>query len=54
MAKNTGYVPMNQIAIDDPGHLAQFYRENPLFTAATQQVPLMIPWYAFPAPTACA
>jgi multiple sugar transport system substrate-binding protein len=48
MAKNTGYVPMNQIAIDDPRHLAAFYRENPLFTAATKQVPLMIPWYAFP------
>ena len=24
MAKNTGYVPMNQIAIDDPRHLAEF------------------------------
>jgi multiple sugar transport system substrate-binding protein len=48
MVRNTGYVPMNQIAIDDPRHLAEFYRENPLFQAATRQVPLMIPWYAFP------
>lgn len=48
VAKNTGYVPMNQIAIDDPRHLAGFYRDNPLFTTATKQVPLMIPWYAFP------
>ncbi len=48
MVKNTGYVPMNQIAIDDPRYLGEFYRENPLFTTATQQVPVMIPWYAFP------
>lgn len=48
MVKNTGYVPCNQIAIDDPRYLADFYRENPLFQAATRQVHLMIPWYAFP------
>jgi len=41
-------VPMNQIAIDDPQYLGAFYRENPLFTTATRQVPIMIPWYAFP------
>lgn len=50
MAKNTGYVPCNQIAIDDPSYLGAFYRENPLFQAATKQVHLMIPWYAFPGP----
>ena len=48
MVKNTGYVPTNQLAIDDPRWLADFYRENPLFQTATQQVPRMIPWYAFP------
>jgi multiple sugar transport system substrate-binding protein len=48
MVRNTGYVPMNQIAIDDPQYLGAFYRENPLFTTATRQVPIMIPWYAFP------
>jgi multiple sugar transport system substrate-binding protein len=48
MVKNTGYVPTNQLAIDDPRHLAEFYRENPLFQTATLQVPRMIPWYAFP------
>ncbi|WP_439596658.1 ABC transporter substrate-binding protein [Falsiroseomonas sp.] len=48
MAKNTGYVPVNQIAIDDPRHLGEFYRENPLFRTATEQVDRMIPWYAFP------
>jgi multiple sugar transport system substrate-binding protein len=48
MAKNTGYVPVNQIAIDDPRHLGEFYRENPLFRTATEQAGRMIPWYAFP------
>jgi multiple sugar transport system substrate-binding protein len=48
MTKNTGYVPCNQIAIDDPSYLADFYKQNPLFQAATRQVPLMVPWYAFP------
>jgi multiple sugar transport system substrate-binding protein len=48
MVKNTGYVPCNQIAIDDPAYLADFYKANPLFQAATKQVHLMIPWYAFP------
>lgn len=50
MVRNTGYVPCNQIAIDDPAHLGDFYRDNPLFQAATRQVHLMIPWYAFPGP----
>lgn len=48
MVRNTGYIPMNQQAIDDPRFLAEFYRENPLFQTATRQVPIMIPWYAFP------
>lgn len=48
MVKNTGYVPCNQLAIDDPSYLADFYKANPLFQAATKQVSLMIPWYAFP------
>ncbi len=48
MATNTGYVPCNQLAIDDPMYLGEFYKANPLFQAATKQVHLMIPWYAFP------
>lgn len=48
MVRNTGYVPTNQLAIEDPAYLGQFYRDNPLFVAATRQVPLMVPWYAFP------
>jgi multiple sugar transport system substrate-binding protein len=48
MVKNTGYVPMNQIAIDDERHLGAFYRENPLFLAAMRQLPISVPWFAFP------
>ncbi len=48
MVRNTGYLPCNQIAIDDPQYLGQFYRENPLFLAAVKQIPISIPWYAFP------
>ncbi len=48
MVQNTGYVPTNQLAIDEPRWLAEFYRANPLFQAATRQAQLMIPWYAFP------
>lgn len=48
MVRNTGYLPCNQIAIDDPRHLGAFYRENPLFTPAVRQLPISIPWYAFP------
>lgn len=48
MVVNTGYVPMNQIAIDDERHLGAFYRENPLFLAAVRQLPISVPWFAFP------
>jgi multiple sugar transport system substrate-binding protein len=48
MVQNTGYVPTNQLAIDDPRWLGEFYRQNPLFQAATRQANIMIPWYAFP------
>lgn len=48
MSRNTGYVPCNQIAIDDPRYLGEFYRENPLFLPATRQVPVAVPWYTFP------
>ena len=50
MVKNSGYVPCNQIAIDDPRWLAEFYRDNPLFRPATEQAGKMAPWYAFPGP----
>jgi len=48
MVRNTGYVPTNQLALDEPRHLAAFYAENPLFRPATEQMPIMIPWTPFP------
>lgn len=48
MVVNTGYVPMNQIAISDPRWLGEFYRANPLFRTAVDQLPISVPWYAFP------
>ncbi len=48
MVTNSGYVPCNQLAIDDPRWLGAFYRENPRFQAAVTQMPRMAPWFAFP------
>ena len=44
----TGYVPNNELAAASPDHLGTFYKENPLFRAGLEQMPLMKPWYAFP------
>lgn len=48
MVRHTGYIPVNQMAVDDPRWLGDFYRENPLYLAATRQLPITIGWYAFP------
>lgn len=44
----TGYVPNNELAAASPEYLGTFYKENPLFRAGLEQMPLMKPWYAFP------
>ncbi|MDB5526590.1 MAG: ugpB [Rhizobium sp.] len=44
----TGYVPNNELAAASPDYLGTFYKENPLFRAGLEQMPLMTPWYAFP------
>ncbi|MDB5414205.1 MAG: transporter substrate-binding protein, partial [Rubritepida sp.] len=48
MARNTGYVPTNQLAIDDDKYLGEFYRQNPLYVPAVRQMAISVPWYAFP------
>lgn len=48
MVKGTGYVPVNALAAGDARHLAGFYRDNPLFMTGVRQMPIMVPWYAFP------
>ncbi|TRL39700.1 ABC transporter substrate-binding protein [Rhizobium straminoryzae] len=44
----TGYVPNNELAAKSSDYLGNFYKENPLFLAGLNQMPRMIPWYAFP------
>ncbi|WP_416797693.1 ABC transporter substrate-binding protein [Ciceribacter azotifigens] len=44
----TGYVPNNELAAKSPDYLGNFYKEDPLFRAGLEQMPLMQPWYAFP------
>ena len=44
----TGYVPNNELAAKSADYLGDFYKKNPLFQAGLEQMPLMIPWYAFP------
>lgn len=48
MVRGTGYVPSNTLALNDDKYLGAFYRENPLFRPAMEQIPIMQPWYAFP------
>lgn len=50
MVKGTGYVPVNALAGADSRHLGDFYRDNPLFRTGVSQMPLMVPWFAFPGP----
>lgn len=44
----TGYVPNNELAAKSSDYLGDFYKKNPLFRAGLSQMPLMVPWYAFP------
>ncbi len=48
MTQGTGYVPSNTIAPTEERYLGGFYRENPLFRPAMEQLPISQPWYAFP------
>jgi len=43
MVRGTGYVPSNTLALNDAKYLADFYRNNPLFRPAMEQIPLMQP-----------
>ena len=52
MARHTGYLPSNNIAIKTPELLGDFYKANAVFQASIAQVPLLTSWYAFPGPNA--
>jgi multiple sugar transport system substrate-binding protein len=48
MAKHTGYLPSNRIAIETPNLLGDFYKERPNYQTSLDQVPRLTGWYAFP------
>jgi multiple sugar transport system substrate-binding protein len=48
MAKHTGYLPSNRIAIETPDLLGNFYKERPNYQTSLDQVPRLTGWYAFP------
>jgi multiple sugar transport system substrate-binding protein len=48
MAKHTGYLPSNSIAIKTPEMLGDFYKERPNYQVSIAQVRLLTGWYAFP------
>jgi multiple sugar transport system substrate-binding protein len=52
MARHTGYLPSDSIAINTPELLGDFYKANAVFQASIAQVPLLTSWYAFPGPNA--
>ena len=48
VVENSGYMPVNQLAVTDPQYLGDFYRQNPNYQIAASQLPALGPWYAFP------
>jgi multiple sugar transport system substrate-binding protein len=52
MARHTGYLPSNSIAVNTPELLGDFYKANASFQASIAQVPILTGWYAFPGPNA--
>lgn len=45
---NSGYMPVNKLAVMDPQYLGKFYKENPNYQTAASQLSVLGPWYAFP------
>lgn len=52
MARHTGYLPSNSIAVKTPELLGDFYKANANFQASIAQLPILTGWYAFPGPNA--
>lgn len=50
MVRHIGYMPSNQIAIDTPDMLGNFYRDNPNMHTAITQLPRATRWLGFPGP----
>jgi multiple sugar transport system substrate-binding protein len=50
MARHTGYLPSNNIAISTPDLLGKFYADQPNYQTNIKQIPVLTGWYAFPGP----
>lgn len=50
MATDTGYMPVNRIAVDDPALLGNYLKQNPNQLTAIAQMPLMAPWESWAGP----
>jgi multiple sugar transport system substrate-binding protein len=50
MARHTGYLPSNRIAIETPDLLGKFYADQPNYQTNIKQIPILTGWYAFPGP----
>lgn len=50
MARHTGYLPSNSIAVNTPELLGDFYKTNANYQTSIAQVPILTGWYAFPGP----
>ncbi len=48
MARKTGYLPSNNIAIQTPDLLGDFYKSQPNYQTNIAQIPVLTGWYAFP------
>ncbi len=48
MVRHIGYMPSNQIAIDTPEMLGDYYRNNPNMRTAISQLSRTTPWLGFP------
>ncbi|MGY3424573.1 ABC-type glycerol-3-phosphate transport system substrate-binding protein [Bradyrhizobium sp. F1.13.4] len=50
MARNTGYLPVSQRAVDDPALLGSFYKNHPNQATALAQMGKLASWYMWPGP----
>lgn len=50
MARHTGYLPSNNVAINTPDLLGDFYKTQPNYQTSIKQIPVLTGWYAFPGP----
>lgn len=48
MANYTGYMPGNEIAVQQPDLLGAFYAKNPNHMTSIQQLPVLTEWASFP------